>query len=58
LLAVLAHKGCRGSEPDSNAAEHVNKGAFGGNASDNVFGGQRPPGVCVVGHGYITGFQR
>jgi hypothetical protein len=45
LLAVLAHKGRRRSEPDTHFATGANKRAFGGNAFDYIFGGQnRPPG--------------
>jgi hypothetical protein len=40
LLAILADNGCRWSEPDADAAALVDKGAFGGNAFDNIFGGQ------------------
>jgi len=37
------HTGAQGRRPD--------KGAFGGNAPDDIFGGQRPPGWRIVDHG-------
>jgi hypothetical protein len=52
LLTILAHKGRRRPEPDADASALVNKRAFGGNAFNNIFGGQnRPPDWRIVGHG-------
>jgi len=48
LLTVLA----RNDGGRSDTAALVNEGTFGGNAPDNIFGGQkRPPEWWVVGHG-------
>jgi len=41
----LAYQGDSRSEPDADLTIGADKGAFGGNAPDNIFGGQeRPPG--------------
>jgi hypothetical protein len=44
LLAILAHDGGGRPQPDSDFAIGADKGAFGRNAPDNIFGGHRPPG--------------
>jgi hypothetical protein len=44
LLAIPAHDGSGRPQPDADFASCADKGAFGGNAADNIFGGERPPG--------------
>jgi hypothetical protein len=54
LLAVLAHKGDCRSGANAYTAPIVHKSALGGNASDNIFGGQaRPSGWRIVGDGEV-----
>jgi len=51
LIAILAHKGGGRPQPDADFAIGADKRAFGGNAADDVFGGERPPGWRILGHG-------
>jgi hypothetical protein len=51
LLAILAHEGGSWPEPDADLAIGADEGAFGGDAPDDIFGGQeRRPGWYIVGH--------
>jgi hypothetical protein len=52
LLAILAHNRGGRPEPDADFAIAADKCALGGNAADNIFGGQRPPRRRILGHGF------
>jgi hypothetical protein len=54
LLAILAHD--RGGRFESNAdfAIGADKGAFGGNAPDDIFGGQRVAERGFTGQNWLT----
>src|SRR5262244_43668 len=48
---ILAHKGSGQPQPDADFAIGADERTFGGNAPDNIFGGQRSPGWRISGHG-------
>jgi hypothetical protein len=52
LLAILAHNSDGRPHPDSDFTIGADKRAFGGNAADNIFGGQGPPRWRILGHGF------
>jgi hypothetical protein len=51
LFSIPAHDSGGRPEADADLAIDADKRAFGGNAPDNIFGGQRPPGWRILGHG-------
>jgi hypothetical protein len=51
LLAILAHKGSSWPQPDTDFAIGADKGAFGGDAPDNIFRGERTPRGRILGYG-------
>jgi len=57
LLAVLAHNGGRRPYPDAHLAILADKGAFGGNAFHDIFGGHRPSGRGAIAHGNWCGSE-
>jgi hypothetical protein len=51
LIPILAHKGSGQPQADADFAIGADEHTFDGNASNNIFGGQRPPGWRMSGHG-------
>jgi hypothetical protein len=48
LIPILAHKGSGQPQADADFAIGADEHTLGGNAPDNIFGGQRPAGGCPV----------